>query len=62
MLETGHSEDHGVNPDWDDVKSMALRNASDRDVESDLAIGLQDMTIGDGDSNRRTWFSWYLEK
>ena len=63
MLEPGHSEYHGMNPDWGDVKGMALRNASDRDVESDLTIGMyEDTTVGNSDANRRTWFGRYLEE
>ena len=62
MLEPGHSEDHGMDSDRGDVKSMTLRDTSDRDVESNLTIGLQDATVGDGDTNRRTWFGGYLEK
>jgi len=56
MLEPRHSEDHRMNSDGCDVKSMALRNATDRDVESDLTIRLKNTTVGDSDSDRRTWF------
>ena len=56
MLEPGHSEDHGVNSDGGDVESDTLGSASDRDVESDLTIGLQDTTIDNGDTDRGTRF------
>ena len=63
MLKPGHSEDHGMNPDGGDMKGMTLRNASDRDVESNLAIRMhEDTTVGKSDANRRTWFGRYLEK
>ena len=38
MLKPRHSENHGVDPYGGDVKSMALGNASDRDIEGDFAI------------------------
>ena len=56
MLEPGHPEDHGVNPDGGDLKGDTLRSASDRDVESSLTIRLQETTVGEGDRDRRTWF------
>src|SRR5437762_971415 len=38
-----------------DVKGMTLRNASDRNVESDLAIRMREnTTVGEGYANRRT--------
>jgi len=52
-----------MNSDRSDVKGMALRNASDRDVESDLTIGMnENTTVGEGDTNRRTRFGWYLKE
>ena len=46
-----------MNPDGGDVEGMALRNANDCDVESNLIIGMQEYTtIGNGDLDR-TWFS-----
>ena len=62
MFKPGHPENHGVNPNRGDVEGNALGNAGNRDVESDLMIGLQDMTVGNGDSNRRAWFGGYLEE
>jgi len=57
MLEPGHSEDHGVNSDRGDLESDTLRDAGDRDIESGLTIGVQDTTVGNRDTDRRTWFS-----
>jgi len=57
MLEPGHSENHGVNSDGGNLKSDALRDAGDRDVEGSLTIGVQDTAVGNGDTDRRTWFS-----
>jgi len=49
MLKPGHSEDHGVNPDRGDIKSVALRDASDREVKGDLTIGVQESAaVGNG--------------
>ena len=63
MLEPGHPEDHGVNSDWSDVKGMALRNASDRDIESDLTIRMREnTTVSEGDTDWRARFGGYLEE
>jgi len=63
MLEPGHPEDHGVNSDRSDVKGMALRNASDRDIESDLTIRMREnTTVSEGDTDWRTRFGGYLEE
>jgi len=63
MLEPGHPEDHGVNPDRGDVKGVALRNAGNREVKSDLTIRMQENTaVGNGDLDWRTWFGRYVEK
>ena len=52
-----------MNPDGGDVKGMTLRNASDRNVESDLAIRMREnTTVGKGYANRSTWFGRYLEE
>jgi len=40
MLEPGHSENHGMNPDRGDVEGVTLRDAGNREVECDLAIGM----------------------
>ena len=63
MLKPGHPEDHGVNPDWGNVKDMALGNASDRNVEGNLVIRVhENMIIGEDDANRRTWFGGYSKE
>ena len=63
MLKPGHSEDHGMNADRGDEKGMTLRNASDRNVESDLAIRMREnTTVGEGYANRSTWFGRYLKE
>jgi len=42
---------------------MALRNASDRDVESDLTIRMREnATVSEGDTDWRTRFGGYLEE
>jgi hypothetical protein len=52
-----------MNADRGDEKGMTLRNASDRNVESDLAIRMREnTTVGKGYANRRTWFGRYLEE
>ena len=52
-----------MNANRGDVKGVMLRNASDRNVESDLAIRMREnTTVGEGYTNRSTWFGRNLEE
>ena len=45
-----------------DDEGLSLRDASDREFESDLTIGMgENTTVSEGDFDRRTWLSGETE-